>query len=119
MNQYSPSNDDARPIHDGPDIFPQPQMPSEPPVCEAQNQNNESIAQGREKRTRSRPVHLKDYDVKLPPSIDHAPPPPIKNPQRCIWSLKYGENAALDGMEWNGSYKDGKKEQKKDSRGPP
>ncbi|KAJ0810676.1 putative RNA-directed DNA polymerase [Helianthus annuus] len=73
LNQYSPSNDTG-PILDGPDVFFQSQIPDEPPVCESQNQSNEGIAQGREKRTRTRPAHLKDYDVKLPTSLDHAPP---------------------------------------------
>ncbi|GKC28659.1 putative RNA-directed DNA polymerase [Tanacetum coccineum] len=73
LDQFSPNNSNTDLILDGLDIDTQSQTTNEPPVCETQNQNNESVAQGREKRTRTRPAHLKDYDVKLPPSIDHAP----------------------------------------------
>ncbi|KAJ0808457.1 putative RNA-directed DNA polymerase [Helianthus annuus] len=70
----NPINVNTGPNNDGLDADAQPQTPIEPAVHEAQNQNNENVAQGREKRTRTRPAHLKDYDVRLPPSIDHTPP---------------------------------------------
>ncbi|GJX07144.1 putative ribonuclease H-like domain-containing protein [Tanacetum coccineum] len=69
LDQFSPNNSNTDLILDGLDIDTQSQTTNEPPVCETQNQNNESVAQGREKRTRTRPAHLKDYDVKLPPLL--------------------------------------------------
>ncbi|GKC31745.1 retrovirus-related pol polyprotein from transposon TNT 1-94, partial [Tanacetum coccineum] len=66
LDQFSPNNSNTDLILDGLDIDTQSQTTNEPPVCETQNQNNESVAQGREKRTRTRPAHLKDYDPSLP-----------------------------------------------------
>ena len=80
-NQFSPSDVDIGPILDVPsNTTPQTETTNESSVGETQNENGENVAQGRERRARTRPARLKDYDVKLPPSIDHPPPASDQEP---------------------------------------
>ena len=80
-NQFSPSDVDIGPILDVPsNTTPQTETTNESYARETQNENGENVAQGRERRARTRPARLKDYDVKLPPSIDHPPPASDQEP---------------------------------------
>ncbi|KAF5767489.1 putative RNA-directed DNA polymerase [Helianthus annuus] len=82
LGQGDPIDSHNGPAHTGPEIQSHSQATNVPEgaestqqnVNEAQNENNEDVMQIREKRSRTRPVRLNDYDVELPPSIDHAHP---------------------------------------------
>ncbi|KAM0060751.1 putative RNA-directed DNA polymerase [Helianthus debilis subsp. tardiflorus] len=83
LDQNNPIDTQTVPLHAGPEVpfttlndpvGSEPTQQKDETQNQSQNPNCVEATLTREKRSRTRPAHLNDYEVKLPPSIDHAHP---------------------------------------------